>query len=473
MNKNNSEACEIEPSSFKDPSARVFYKDGVVYRKIGKKYAETYRKFMNSGLYEKLISKGLIVPHEECGEVLSGVESSGVLNDGAEIEDEIIIKPKEVFVSYPYEWCFSEFKDAALATLEIQKIALEFDMTLKDATPFNIQFLENRPVLIDTSSFEDFKERPWAAYRQFCENFLCPLCLIAYKDLRLQNLLLGNINGIPLDLTSKLLPNKTKFNPNLLAHIHIHSKMQNKYSDNKVKTADVKVSKQSLLNIVNNLYDTVTNINLSKYKTEWDEYYSNTNYTEDGFEAKKEIINGFRERLLPEKVWDFGANTGVFSRIFSAKGAEVKAFDIDPLAIEKNYLEAKACGEKNIFPLIFDIVNPTPALGFDNKERKTLNARAKDVDLVLALALMHHLRITYNVPFAFQAKYFAEFSKHLIIEFVQKDDSKVQNMLLNREDIFDDYTKEGFEAAFGGFYKILETKQIPGTRRILYLMERN
>lgn len=129
MNKNNSEACEIEPSSFKDPSARVFYKDGVVYRKIGKKYAETYRKFMNSGLYEKLISKGLIVPHEECGEVSDRAEISDSLNDGAEIEGEIIIKPKEVFVSYPYEWCFSELKDAALATLEIQKIALvlEYD----------------------------------------------------------------------------------------------------------------------------------------------------------------------------------------------------------------------------------------------------------------------------------------------------------------------------------------------------------
>ena len=467
MSKNNSEnslgagegrpgSIEIEPSSFKDPDARVFYKDGEIYRKISSKYAETYKKFISSGLYNELLSKGLIVPHDE-------IENN---------VDAIIIKPEKVFISYPYEWCFSELKDAALATLQIQKIALEFNMSLKDATPFNIQFLKNKPVLIDTSSFEEFKEKPWAAYRQFCENFLCPLCLIAYTDLRLSSLFLGNINGIPLDLASKLLPNKTKFNLNLLAHIHIHSKMQNKYSDNKVKTGDAKVSRQALLNIVDNLYNTVLSINLSKYKTEWDEYYSNTNYTEEGFEAKKEIIGEFGARILPKKVWDFGANTGVFSRIFSENGADVKAFDIDPLAIEKNYLEAKEKGEENIFPLIFDIINPTPALGFNNRERKTLEQRAQGVDLTLALALMHHLRITYNVPFSFQAEYFSSFSKYLIIEFVQKEDSKVQNMLLNREDIFDDYTKEGFEVEFKRFYKILDTKPIPETKRALYLMER-
>jgi len=467
MSTDNPDICKMEPSSFKDPAAKVFYKSNEVYRKIGKKYIETYKKFMNSGLYEKLSALNLIVKHKE-------VPDDFILPDGKKAdEDEIIINPEKVFISYPYEWCFSELKDAALATLKIQKTALEYGMTLKDATPFNIQFLNNSPVLIDTTSFEEFREKPWAAYRQFCESFLCPLALIAYTDLRLKSLFLGNINGFPLDLTSKLLPYKTKLNLGLLAHIHIHSKMQSKYSNNKVKTADVKVSKQALLNITENLYDTVSGINLSKYKTEWQEYYSNTNYTEAGFEAKKDIINSFREKLSPDTVLDFGANTGVFSRIFSDAKADVKAFDIDPLAVEKNYLEAKEKDEKNILPLIFDIVNPTPALGFNNEERKTLQDRLKGADLTLALALIHHLRITYNVPFEYQAKFFKDFSKYLIIEFVAKDDSKVQTMLLNREDIFDDYTKENFEAAFSKFYKILDTKPIQGTKRILYLMENN
>ncbi len=449
----NKDIEQLETSSFRDPDAKVFLKDGEIYRRISKNYAKTFEKFINSGLYEKLLSENLIIEHTQ-------IES-----------DDLIIKPKKVFISYPWEWCFSQLKDAALATLKIQKIALEYNMSLKDATPYNIQFLKNKPLLIDTSSFEDFKEKPWVAYRQFCENFLSPLVLIAYTDLSLSSLFLGNINGISLALASKLLPLKTRFNPNLLWHIHIHSKMQNKYSENKTKY-DVKISKNQLLNIIDNLYDTVLGINLKKYKTEWQEYYSNTNYTEDSFGTKKEIITCFKNKINPKTVWDFGSNTGIFSRIFSKEGIDVTAFDIDHLAIEKNYLTAKENGEENIFPLIFDISNPSPALGFNNEERKTLTQRAQNVDLILALALIHHLRITYSIPFSYIAKYFAEISKYLIIEFVDKKDSKIQTMLLNREDIFDDYTKENFEKEFGEFYQILEIKPIDGTKRTLYLMER-
>ncbi len=449
----NKDIEQLETSSFRDPDAKVFLKDGEIYRRISKNYAKTFEKFINSGLYEKLLSENLIIEHTQ-------IES-----------DDLIIKPKKVFISYPWEWCFSQLKDAALATLKIQKIALEYNMSLKDATPYNIQFLKNKPLLIDTSSFEDFKEKPWVAYRQFCENFLSPLVLIAYTDLSLSSLFLGNINGISLALASKLLPLKTRFNPNLLWHIHIHSKMQNKYSENKTKY-DVKISKNQFLNIIDNLYDTVLGINLKKYKTEWQEYYSNTNYTEDSFGTKKEIITCFKNKINPKTVWDFGSNTGIFSRIFSKEGIDVTAFDIDHLAIEKNYLTAKENGEENIFPLIFDISNPSPALGFNNEERKTLTQRAQNVDLILALALIHHLRITYSIPFSYIAKYFAEISKYLIIEFVDKKDSKIQTMLLNREDIFDDYTKENFEKEFGEFYQILEIKPIDGTKRTLYLMER-
>ena len=449
----NKDIEQLETSSFRDPDAKVFLKDGEIYRRISKNYAKTFEKFINSGLYEKLLSENLIIEHTQ-------IES-----------DDLIIKPKKVFISYPWEWCFSQLKDAALATLKIQKIALEYNMSLKDATPYNIQFLKNKPLLIDTSSFEDFKEKPWVAYRQFCENFLSPLVLMAYTDLSLSSLFLGNINGISLALASKLLPLKTRFNPNLLWHIHIHSKMQNKYSENKTKY-DVKISKNQLLNIIDNLYDTVLGINLKKYKTQWQEYYSNTNYTEDSFGTKKEIITCFKNKINPKTVWDFGSNTGIFSRIFSKEGIDVTAFDIDHLAIEKNYLTAKENGEENIFPLIFDISNPSPALGFNNEERKTLTQRAQNVDLILALALIHHLRITYSIPFSYIAKYFAEISKYLIIEFVDKKDSKIQTMLLNREDIFDDYTKENFEKEFGEFYQILEIKPIDGTKRTLYLMER-
>jgi len=448
-------SMQFEPSSYKDPDAVVFYKDGEVYRKISKKYIPVYEKLMKSGLFKKLLCENLIVNH----------------NEEFKTSEELVIKPEKVFISYPWEWCFSQLKDAALATLKIQKTALEFDMTLKDATPFNIQFLNNKPVLIDTTSFEEFKEKPWSAYRQFCENFLAPLALIAYTDLNLTSLFLGSINGISLELASKLLPFKCRFNFNLLFHIFIHSKMQDKYASN-TKKADVKIKKDDLINIVDNLYNTVLNINLKKYKTVWQEYYSNTNYSKNGFETKKEIIDLMRQKIAPKTVIDFGCNTGIFSRIFSNNGAKVLSCDIDKLAIEKNYLLAKENTENNIFPIVFDIVNPSPALGFNNKERKTLKERLKEVDLTLALALIHHLSIGCNIPFSNLRDYFAQFSKYLIIEFVDKKDSKIQTMLLNREDIFDKYTQENFENVFKERYEIIEQKQIPSSLRTIYLMKR-
>ena len=252
-----------EESSFKDPDAGVFVENGVYIRKIYERYRPEYEKLMQSGLYENLTAAHLLVKHEE-------------IRRG---EDCIVIKPEQVFVSYPWEWCFSQLKDAALATLKIQQTALEFDMSLKDANCFNIQFLNNKPLLIDTSSFENYEEgSAWVAYRQFCENFIAPLALMAYTDLNLNGLFLMNINGIPLELTSKLLPFKTKFNLNLFTHIHLHCRMQNKYSDNSKKVTNIKISKMQLQNIIKNLQSTVESINLPKYETEWGDYYSFTNY---------------------------------------------------------------------------------------------------------------------------------------------------------------------------------------------------
>lgn len=445
-----------EEASFKDPDAKVFIENGIYVRKIYERYIPEYKKLMDSGLYNDLVSKNLILKHEEIR-----TENNC-----------IVIKPEQVFISYPWEWCFSQLKDAALATLKIQQIALDYNMSLKDANCFNIQFLHNNPLLIDTSSFETYEAgTAWVAYKQFCENFIAPLALMAYTDLSLNGLFLQNINGIPLELASKLLPFGTRFNLNLFTHIHLHSKMQNRYSENSKKINNIKINKQQLKNIIRNLYTTVENITLPKYETEWKNYYSFTNYTEKSFDEKYNIINNFRSMIKTENVWDFGSNTGIFSRIFSDNGANVIAFDIDKMAIEKNYLKIKQDKEQNIFPLVFDLANPSPALGWANKERKNLMERAKDVDLILALALIHHLRFTYNIPFENIAKYFSSISKYLIIEFVDKKDSKVQKMLLNRKDVFDDYTQANFENEFCEYYKILCKEKISKTERTLYLME--
>ena len=295
---------EIEPSSFKDPCAFVYIENGNLFRRFSKNYIPVYQKFINSGLYERLIKENLIIPHEE------------ISSD--------TIKPKKVFISYPWEWCFSQLKDAALAVLKIQNIALDYDMTLKDANCFNMQFYNNKPVLIDTSSFENYTEgEPWTPYKQFCENFLAPLALAAYKDICLSSLLLLNINGIPLELASKLLPLSSKFNLNLFTHIHLHSRLQNKYSDKTKQINKMFISKLQLKSIIDNLIKSVENIKLKNAATQWENYYTFTNYEEKSFQLKKNIINNYKNIIRPEFVLDFGSNTGVFSRIFSEENIKV------------------------------------------------------------------------------------------------------------------------------------------------------
>ena len=142
------------------------------------------------------------------------------------------------FISYAYEWSFSQLQDAALATLAIEKKALEHGMSLKDASAYNIQFRGSRPVLIDTLSFERYREgEPWVAYRQFCQHFLAPLALMSHTDVRLGQLLRVYIDGVPLDLASRLLPGKTKLSLGLATHIHLHAQAQRKYADKPAKPA--------------------------------------------------------------------------------------------------------------------------------------------------------------------------------------------------------------------------------------------
>lgn len=444
-----------ENSSYKDPDAVVFIDGNKIYRKIYKPYIKTFNHLMQSGLYTKLTEEKLLIPHKIIEE-----------ND-----DYIIIEPQQLFISYPWEWCFSKIKDAALATLEIQRIALDYNMSLKDANYFNIQFCENTPMLIDTTSFEEYQENEaWIAYRQFCENFITVLSLMSESDIRLKGLILSHIEGIPLDLASKLLPFKTKFNLGIFMHIHMHAKMQNKYSGSGKIINNTGISKEQLKIFIDNLYNTVQKFNLSTKETEWNNYYSFTNYSEGSFEEKKRIVKDFYEKVKPDKVIDFGANTGVFSRLFT--NSIVYSLDIDELAVEQNYKTAKDNRESNIIPLVYDIANPSPSVGFENKERVDFLTRTGPVDMVSALALMHHLRISYNIPFKKQAEFFSAWGKYLVIEYVDKKDTKVENMLLNRTDVFEDYNIIKFEEDFSNFYKIIEKKTIGKDARILYLMER-
>ncbi|MBM3152680.1 MAG: SAM-dependent methyltransferase [Chloroflexi bacterium] len=449
-------------ASFRDPSGFVFKHNGVLYRQINQVYAAEYNRLMESGLYEKLVKAGLLVSHTE--------------SDQLPLEADLaykVIQPQMVpFISYPYEWPFSMLKDAALATLSIQKRALKAGMSLKDASAYNIQFLAGKPMLIDTLSFETYQEgAPWVAYRQFCQHFLAPLALMAYTDVRLNELLRNHLDGIPLDLAARLLPWKTRLNPRLWMHIHLQARIQKQYAGKMIdqKRLQGRMSRQALIGLIDSLGESIHRLVWNSSGTVWAEYYGQTNYTEAAFVHKKQLVKEWSARVNPKVTWDLGGNTGMFSRVAEREDAVVVSFDIDLGAVEINYQQVKENKETGILPLILDLTNPSPAIGWDNRERDSLGQRGP-ADLILALALLHHIVIGNNVPLVQAAEFLSKTGHWLIVEFIPKVDSQVQIMIQSRKDIFSNYDQQGFEEAFGLCFDIVEQAQIPHSSRMLYLM---
>jgi ribosomal protein L11 methylase PrmA len=449
------------PSSFRDPSGFLFTKDGEIYRQINAIYKEDYEYLIGSELYKALVDAELLIRHDEIG---SAQSTLGAYK---------IIKPELIkFISYPYEWCFSQLKHAALHTLKIQKKAIEFGMSLKDCSAYNIQFRKGKPILIDSLSFEKYLEgKPWVAYKQFCQHFLAPLVLMSFKDIRLNQLFRIYIDGIPLDLASSLLPFRTRLKFSWLFHIHLHAKSQRKYANKTANIGGKKMSRLAFLGLIDSLEQAVNNLSWRPKITEWADYYEITNYSSDAFQSKKQIIAEFLDEIKPKIVWDLGANTGVFSRIASARGIETIAFDIDPAAVEKNYLDCSSDRETNILPLLIDLANPSPNIGWENQERMSFLERSP-AEVVFALALIHHLAISNNLPLGRIADFFSKICKWLLIEFVPKSDLQVQRLLSTRKDIFDNYTQNNFESEFQKYFTIIKNREVKDSQRTIYLMRR-
>jgi ribosomal protein L11 methylase PrmA len=453
----------ILPSSFRNGSGFVFLKSGSIYRQINQIYKDDYDCLVHSGLYDNLVAGGLLIPHQEVDSECSGPAYK-------------IIKPEPLsFISYPHEWCFSQLKDAASLTLKIQKAALEFGMTLKDTSAYNIQFFNGKPILIDTLSFERYKKGyPWAAYRQFCQHFLAPLALMSQTDIRLSQLLRIYVDGVPLDLANCLLPFKTRINFSLLAHIHFHALVQKHYENKSIK-ADIPVvgglKRFNLTALIDNLESGIKKMHWHPGGTEWADYYGNTNYSGDAFEDKRRIVAEFLDKVDPKNVWDLGANTGIFSRLASQKGVPTVAFDMDPAAVERNYINCIKENNKALLPLVMDLTNPTSGFGWGNHERMSLIERGP-ADMALALALVHHLAISNNLPLQSIAEFFQKVCRWLIVEFVPKTDSQVQRLLASRQDVFPDYTKDAFKMGFCRYFEIQACANIKNSERTLYLFKR-
>jgi hypothetical protein len=448
--------------SFRDPSGFVYTRDGTLYRQVNAGFREPFEAFIASGLYDELARDGLLVPHENVA-----LEYAATVNAYA------VLRPERIsFISYPYEWSFGQLQDAAVLTLDIQERALRKGFTLRDSSAYNVQFQGGRPVFIDTLSFEPWKEgRPWAAYKQFCEHFLLPLMLMSWRDIRCGTLLRSYVDGIPLDLGSRLLPRRSWMSLPAVLHIHLHAWAQGRYAGSSVSTAakGKSMSLQSLLTLVRSLKAAVQRLSWRPSGTEWADYTSDNNYSDAASRSKRDMVTGHLTEGHDKLVWDLGANTGEYSRAARETAAYVVSFDVDPAAVERNYRRVRKQGETGVLPLLLDLTNPSPGQGWAGRERLSLEERGP-ADAILALALVHHLAIGHNLPLERIASYLSSLGRRLIIEFVPKSDSQVSRLLLSRPDIFPGYTQECFEAEFSRHYEITSMTRIQDSERVLYCM---
>jgi precorrin-6B methylase 2 len=453
-------------ASFRDPSGFVFRRGGRLLRQVNESARSDFDLLHESGLYDALVSKDLLVRHEVVDEPPAEPASAAV-----------VIAPDVVpFVSYPFEWSPGQLRAAAEATLRIQQVAMEHGMTLRDASAYNIQFLRNRPVLIDTLSFGRFEEgHPWVAYGQFCRHFLAPLALMTYVDVRMGQLLRVHIDGIPLDLASRLLPRRTRYKFGLGVHLHAHAASQRKYAGTNPAGGGraLQVSEKALQGLVDSLLSLVRKLTWEAPPSAWRDYYAaRESYSETSLAHKTELVKDFLALAPAEVVWDLGANTGHFSRMAAEiTGADVVALEMDPSAVQISWQELTQEGVSSVLPVWSDLSNPTPAQGWAHHERDSLADRGP-ADVALALALVHHLAIGNNVPLGSVLQWFAQITRRLVVEWIPKEDPMVQRMLSSREDVFTDYSTEGFERACAAHFRVLRQEAVKGSERVLYLLER-
>jgi hypothetical protein len=456
---------ERDSASFRDPSGFIFWQDGQPYRQIQTRFASEWDAFESSPLKTRLIDQGWLIPY-----------TSVPIERAQGPYAHAVIRPDRIeFISYPFEWTFGELRDAALLTLDVQLEAMAAGWQLKDASAYNVQFRDARPILIDSLSFEPLDDgAPWVAYRQFCEHFLAPLALMARRDIRLASLLRADPEGVPLDLASRLLPRRTWLDFGLLSHLHLHARAQQRYAGNDdggTAARGTKIRRERLDGLIRNLRGTVDRLRWEPAGTEWSEYADHTSYGDVATADKARLVEAFVRHTDGSRVWDLGANTGRYSRIAAEAGKRVIAFDIDPAAAERNYRQLRGESRTDILPLVLDLANPSPGSGWAGRERRSLLDRA-DPDVVLALALVHHLAISRNVPLSMVLGLFADLAPWAIVEFVPKEDVMVRRLLASRRDVFPDYGLDGFRAAAIERFQVVREEPIADSLRVLFLLRR-
>jgi hypothetical protein len=374
-------------------------------------------------------------------------------------------------VSYPYEWPFGMLKDAALLELDLLLGALDEGLVLKDGSPYNVQWHGTSPVFVDVGSFERLREgEPWAGYRQFCMLALYPLMLQAFRGVPFQPWLRGSLEGIAPAEMRALLGGRDRFRPGVLSNVVLHARLEHRYADREVKSELRRAGFHAELIRANarKLSKLVRRLSWEPGATAWSGYGEDNPYGEADAAAKEAFVAetaGLRRREL---LWDLGCNDGRYTRVAAREADYAVAVDGDAAVIERLYRTLRAEGSSRILPLVGDLADPSPGLGWRHEERRPLEERGRP-DLTLCLALVHHVALSSNIPIAEFLDWLAGLGTELVIEFPTREDPMVKRLLDRKAPGANpDYETDAFERALTERWRIDRSETLPSGTRLLY-----
>ncbi len=457
-----------EPGSFRDPESRIFYSGGDVYRALSQEGLDDFKALQGTKLFEKFSADGRLVRTELVASTADLPQDLLVKDCAGALKHERI-----PFVSYPYEWTFSMLKDAALLQLDLNLAALEEGMILKDSTPYNVQFKGSKPVFVDVGSFERLREgEPWVGYRQFCMLYLYPLLLQAVKGIEFHPWLRGSINGITPAQMRGMVSFRDRFRKGFFLNVFMHAKLEARHADRgKEVKAEVKQAgfkKELIVANVRRMRKLVEGLSWDPPEGVWVAYGERNSYSDGDAKRKDEFV---REVVTSQQwglTWDIGANNGRYSRIAAEGSKSVLAVDADQGPVELLYRTLRDEGDEQILTLTMNLADPSPSLGWRGVERKDLAGRGKP-DLVLALALIHHVTIAANVPVAEFVDWLASLGTSLVIEFPTREDPMVKKLLgPKREGLHPDYERVAFERVLAEAFDVERRERSTSGTRLLY-----
>ena len=470
--------ASANPGSFRDPTSRVYEVRSSedagqrILRGLDAAALRNYEELSGEPFFQRALEAGKVVATTLLGS--DDLAARDVLKDGwaGVLEHDAI-----PFVSYPYEWTFSMLRAAAVLQLELIEDSLEHGWTLKDCSSFNIQWIGARPVFIDIPSFEPWVEcEPWVGYRQFCSMFLTPLLLRAHLGIDHLPLLRSYLDGIPPREAVKFFTGRRKLKKGVLSHIVFPAKVERRIQMKERDSVPIearkprKQSKAMVVGLVQSLIRLVKSCKIEIEHSNWSHYDKTHSYEDAELDAKKTFVLKHASARRRGQVWDIGCNTGTFSRIASDFCDQVIAIDGDHDAVEQLYLSRSEPPEPGILPLVMGLANISPAQGWAGCERSAFDRR-RQPDLVLCLALIHHIRISANIPSRLFLRWLRTLGADVVLEFVNREDEMVVKLLAQKKEQYPDYSIGQFVTEAEEFFVIRDRQPLKGGKREIFFLE--